>query len=84
MTYYIVEIHEPTNHPGDYIHKKIFQSKAKAEKYIDEYLEHDYTDVEDLSGYNEWDDSGDNWTRIKVLDCGDFCILLDEVDNGVD
>lgn len=80
MTYYIVEIHEETNRPGDYIHKQVCKTEEEARKFVNDYFDNNLEDFEE-SETNEWDDSGDNWERILTLVADDMFVIIDKVDN---
>lgn len=78
MKMYIVEIHEPTNGPYNYITKKIFSTREDAENYIQVQTEGaEYEEIQPC----EWDECGPNWERIKSLQSDWDIIYLDEIDN---
>ena len=79
MKYYIIEMREPTNNPGDWVTKMVFQNKKEAEKVIDELIQ-DEEEVEELND-NEWDDQGPNWKRLRTIAIDETVVTLDEVDN---
>ena len=79
MKYYIIEMREPTNNPGDWVTKMVFQNKKEAEKVIDELIQ-DEEEVEELND-NEWDDQGPNWKRLRTIAIDETVVTIDEVDN---
>lgn len=81
MKYYLIEINEPTNRPGQWCHRKIFRSKAKADKYFNEVIKGAFEPLE--MPITEWDDGGDNWKIIKTFSLDDGCsICMSEINNG--
>lgn len=77
MKYYIIEVRESTNNPGDWVTKIIFDNRQSAEEALNTYIDEDAEVVDD----NEWDDKGPNWKRLKTIAVDDTIITLDEVDN---
>lgn len=82
--HYIVEIIEPTNNPGNWTTKLIFDDQKKAEAFIEDYVK--YAEYVEEVPATEWDEQGPNWKRLKTLAIYDeepeVLVTLDEVDTG--
>ena len=77
---YIVEIREPTNCPGDYITKLLFDTKEKAEAFVGNYIKGVEEHFKEQATC-EWDDQGPNWKNLKTLisEEGELVISIDEI-----
>lgn len=77
---YLVEICLPTNNPGKWCHRRVFTNKEEAEEFVKQQTAGFEEETKELES-NEWDDRGDNWHNILMLECADDLITLDEIDN---
>lgn len=68
MPYYLVEIKKQKRSCGEHVLKAVFENETKARCYIDDYLEQDWTQVQDITkDVRKYDDEGPNWERLLVL-----------------
>lgn len=82
MKYYLIEIREPTNNPGDWVTRKIFTDIQEADEYLKSILsDYDEDEIEDVTDYNEWDDKGPNWSNLRTFRVGECVVTYDEIDN---
>ena len=80
--YYMLEIREPTNCPGDVVTAYIFTSEEEAKKKLAEvFPEEDGWEADDP---NEWEDYYTNGKVLKVIACEDAesCGRLIRLDNN--
>ena len=81
--YYLIQVREPTNNPGSWLTQHIAFDEDQAREWVDNFLEGDWTDVEEVEDC-EWDDQGPNWKNIITYRVDDTIITIDEIDNKVD
>ena len=81
MKVYLVEICVPVASPGKRCHRRVFNKKEDAEKYVNNFMEKKHKERFDILPRTEWGDGGNNWHNVISYEDGYFLITIDEIDN---